>query len=63
MRSIIVTARNSPYELLSLWARVLAMFVLVVVINAYIWEETHQCKTQSPVKRDTCQASDITSAL
>lgn len=54
MHSILVTAQNDPYKLLSLWASVLATFV-VVVINACLCKETHHCKTRPPVQGDTCQ--------
>lgn len=57
-----VTAQNDPYKLLSLWARVLATFV-AVVINARLREETHHCKARSPVRCDTCQTSGVTATL
>ena len=56
-----VTAQNDPYKLLSLWARVLATFV-AVVINARL-EETHHYKARSPVRCDTCQTSGVTATL
>lgn len=62
MHSIIVTAQNDPYKLLSPRTSVLATFV-AVVIDACLRRETHRCKTRSPVECNMCQMSGVVATL
>lgn len=55
--------QNNPYKLLSPGARILATFVLVVVISAFFRKDAHHGEAHAPVKHDTCQASGIMTAL